>query len=133
MTQDMKSTFAGLGFGNNPFAWPKGGAAIPGIGDWLRIQQDMATAAMEFGQRAIETVQADAKLGSEAVQRLMLAKTPEDFSAWQRDVFELMSSRYIEQWTKFGEQMQGAFAKTLASAKTPMPEPEAAIKPKKAA
>lgn len=131
MTQDMKQLFSGLGFGENGFAWPKTGTTVPTMGDWIRIQQDVTKAATEFGQSAMAMAKTDMVLGGDVTRRLMQVKTPEEFAAWQRDMFELVNSKYFEQWTKFGEQVRAAFAKTTAPAAA---EPATIVtKPKKAA
>ena len=130
MTQDMKKFFAGMGFGENAFAWPKAGATMPAMGDWVRIQQDLAKAAMEFGQSAMTMAKTDMAVGGDVMRRLMQVRTPEEFAAWQRDMLELVNAKYFEQWTKFGEQVQVAFTKTATPAEV---EPEIVTKPKKAA
>lgn len=136
MTQDMKFPFAGLGFDpfafskpGAPFAWPKAGAAVPGMSDWVRVQQELLAATMAFGQGAMATAQSDVALVSDVMRKLMLVKTPEEFAAWQRDMSEFVGSKYFEQWTKFGEQVQGIFAKAAA----PLTEAEIVTVPKKAA
>jgi len=137
MAQDMNSMLAKMGFGNSAFAWPKAGAAMPGMTDWLRIQQEMLAAATKFSQEIVATAKSDAELGGDVMRRLMTAKTPEEFAATQRDMFELVGSKYFEQWMKFGEQIQGVFAKTVATATEPTPtvtpEPAGTTKSKKAA
>lgn len=118
MTKDMKSLFAA--FGSGPFARPKTGAMVPDMANWVRIQQDMATAAMEFGQRMATMAKTDLALGGDVLRRLMMAKTPEELAAWQQDMLALVSSKYFEQWIKLGEQVQ----QTLAKAATPAQELE---------
>ena len=130
MTQDMKKFFAGLGFGENAFEWPKAGAGMPAMGDWVRIQQDLAKAAMEFGQSAMAMAKTDMAVSGDVSRRLMQVKTPEEFAAWQRDMFELVNSKYYEQWTKFGEQVKAAFTKTAAAVE---PVTDIVPKPKKVA
>lgn len=114
MAQDMKSLFAA--FGSGPFAWPKTGAMVPDMANWVRIQQDMATAAMEFGQRMATMAKTDLALGGDVLRRLMMAKTPEELAAWQSDMLALVSSKYFEQWIKLGEQVQQTFAKAATPA-----------------
>jgi hypothetical protein len=134
----MKSMFAKMGFGDKAFAWPTAGAAMPDMSHWLSIQQEMLAAATKFSQDVVATAKSDAELGGEVMRRLMTSKTPEEFAASQRDMFELVGSKYFEQWMKFGEQIQAVFAKAVtpaaaAAAPTAAPEPTGSTKPKKAA
>jgi hypothetical protein len=133
MAQDIKSMFAKMGFGDNVFAWPKAGGAMPmpDMGNWVRTQQEIFAAFTKFSQDAVTRAKSDAELGGEVMRRLMAAKTPEEFAATQRDMFELVSSKFFDQWTKFGEQMQTAFAKTTVPAVAA--EVETVTKAKKAA
>jgi len=113
MTENVKSMFPGLGTGFAQFAWPKaamGMPAMPAMGEWVRIQQESMAMLAKFGQEATSMLASDMALGADVARRLMLAKTPEEFAATQRDMFELMGSKYYEQWMKLGEEMKGLFA-----------------------
>ncbi len=116
MTQEMKSSVQGQGMGFDPFSFAKPGAALPGMSGLLSMQQTMAARAMEVFQQAMATMQSDVALASEVMRKLVLVKTPEEFAAWQRDMFELVGSKVFDQWTKFGEQLQGSLAKVAAPA-----------------
>jgi hypothetical protein len=129
----MKSMFQALGSADNPFGWPKTGMAVPDMSNWVRIQQDMAKAGMEFGQRMAAMAKSDLELSGNVLRRLMQAKTPEELVAWQRDMLELVSSKYFEQWMTLGEQVRGFFDLGVIEAPEPetTPEPEGGTKPKK--
>jgi hypothetical protein len=139
MTQDMKSPFAGLGLGFDPFAFGKTGTAgpgamVPGMGEWVRIQQELMAATVQFSQQAMATAKSDIALVGDVMRKLMSVKTPEEFAAWQRDMSEFVGSKYFEQWTKFGEQVQAIFVKAGEPAPAaPTVEPGGAVRMKKAA
>jgi hypothetical protein len=116
MAQNVKSMFPGPGTGFAQFAWPKAGMgmpampALPAMGEWMRIQQESMAMLAKFSQEAASMLASDMAMGADVARRLMSAKTPEEFVATQRDMTELMGSKYYEQWMKLGEEMKGLFA-----------------------
>ena len=134
MAQGMKSMFTGPMASFAPFAWPQAGTAMSSMGEWFKIQQELVAMTAKFGQEATQLLSSDVELASDVMRRLMVAKTPEELAATQRDMFELVSSKYFEQWLKLGEEMKALFAK--AGVPTPegtAPAAETAFKQKKAA
>jgi len=120
MAQGMKAMFTGPMAGFTPFAWPQAGMSV---GEWFKIQQELVAMTAKFGQEATQLVSKDVELATDVMRRLMLAKTPEELAATQRDMFELVSSKYFEQWLKLGGEMKALLGKAgVPTLETPAEE-----------
>lgn len=117
MTQEFKFPFPGLE-ALAPFAWPKGGATptVPTPADWLKMQQELVADIAAFVNESFVAMGGEIEQGAGLLQRLMAAKTPEDLVAWQQDMLELVSSKYVDRWAKLAERMRTLYAKGAASA-----------------
>jgi len=115
MTPNTMFKFPWLG-GDTKMAWPQAGFPTEAMSDWLRTQQEALAAAMQFGQEMLLSAHKEIEAGGGIMQRMMTAKTPEDFFACQRDMVELVSSTCFEQSLKLTERMQTLFAKAAPAA-----------------
>ena len=103
-----------------PFVWPQAGRAISAMDEMLHIQTEMIGLATRFGQEAATMMSSDFELATAALRRLVAAKSPEEFAATQRDMVELISAKYFEQWLKLGEEMKELLVKSGGQASRAM-------------
>lgn len=111
MIERTKSKATGTGTGLFPLAWPQGEFPMQAATDWVGGQQKMFAAVSKLMQETIAIAHKEVEAGSSILVRMMTAKTPEEFVACQRDLFELMSANYFEQMIKLGEQVRGQLVK----------------------
>ena len=112
MAQGFKTAFPTFEFGKLPAAWTQATAPTAIMTEWLAMQQKLFALTAKFGQEAAAMMDADFKLASEVMRRLVMTTTPDEFAATQRDMFELMSSKYFEQWLKLGDEFKTLFTET---------------------
>ena len=117
MNHDTRTKHATADESRMSFLWPQAGAPLPAVSDWIRMQQELVDTVQQFSQEAMTMVRNDMEVSSDAMRRLMLAKTAEEISACQRDMVDLISSKYFEQWLKLGNEMQSLFSKAATKAK----------------
>jgi len=130
MTQEAMPKWMSMSGSFMPFTWPQVGTPAPAIEKSLRGQQEFMAAALRFAQESIAAYNREFETAGGIFQRMMSAKSPEDFFAGQRDLFELMGSTYFEQAMKLAERMQGVFVEAAEAAAKPAAE---AAEAKKAA
>jgi hypothetical protein len=100
----------------NAFRWPMAQFGLPALEGWIDGQQRLLADATKVGQElmAISTNSMHLALGM--TQRMMAARTPEEFLACQRDLLELVTAKYFEQVMKVTDRMETVLAPNEARA-----------------
>ncbi len=96
--------------------WPMAEFPIQTMDEWASTQFKLLADATQVGQELMSIASSGMHVGIGVMQRMMAARTPNELVACERDLLELVTSKYFEQVMRIAERMQSTFTPAAAKA-----------------